>query len=94
MIKYFYQLLMWVWRANDMMFLSSQHFNSETNLHECEDQSWFKVQAIPVFCFDWCKMFPCPQKHVFAYPRLKTTALDSKWRMSLDNSVDVDEWQY
>jgi hypothetical protein len=22
------------------------------NLRECEDQSWFKVQAVPVFCFD------------------------------------------
>jgi hypothetical protein len=24
---------------------------------ECEDQSWFKVEAVPVFRFDWWKMF-------------------------------------
>jgi hypothetical protein len=28
---------------------------------ECKDQSWFKVQAVPAFRFDWCKMFtPAP----------------------------------
>jgi hypothetical protein len=30
--------------------------NSGTNLRECEDQSWFKVQAVPVFRFDGCMM--------------------------------------
>jgi hypothetical protein len=32
-----------------------------TNLRECEDQSWFKVQAVP---YD-----------VFSYPRLKATGV-------------------
>jgi hypothetical protein len=35
-----------------------------TNLRECEDQSWFKVQVVPVFRF-------------FACPRLNTTVLDN-----------------
>jgi hypothetical protein len=39
------------------LFLARQHLNSETNLRECEDQSWFKVQAVPVFSFDWYKTF-------------------------------------
>jgi hypothetical protein len=39
------------------LFLTCQHLNAGTNLRECEDQSWFKVQAVPVFRF-----------HVFAYP--------------------------
>jgi hypothetical protein len=38
------------------LFLACQHLNSGTNLRECEDQSWFKVQAVPVFRSDWCKM--------------------------------------
>jgi hypothetical protein len=29
------------------LFLACQHLNSGTNLRECEDQSWFKVQAAP-----------------------------------------------
>jgi hypothetical protein len=33
-----------------------QRLNSGTNLRECEDQSRFKVQAVPVFRFDRCKM--------------------------------------
>jgi hypothetical protein len=38
------------------LFLACLHLNSGTNLRECEDQSWFKVQAVPVFRFDWRKM--------------------------------------
>jgi hypothetical protein len=30
-------------------------------LRECEDQSWFKVEAVPVFHFHWCKSFRVPQ---------------------------------
>jgi hypothetical protein len=44
------------------LFLAYQHFNSETNLRECEDQSWFTVQAVP---YD-----------VYEHPRLKTAYLD------------------
>jgi hypothetical protein len=39
------------------LFLARQHLSSGTNLRECEDQSWFKVQAVPVFRFDWYNMF-------------------------------------
>jgi hypothetical protein len=39
------------------LFLACQRLSSGTNLRECEDQSWFKVQAVPVFRFDWCKIF-------------------------------------
>jgi hypothetical protein len=39
------------------LFLACQHLCSEMNLRECEDQSWFDVQAVPVFHFDWCKLF-------------------------------------
>jgi hypothetical protein len=31
--------------------------NSGRNLRECEDQSWLKLQAVPVFRFECCKMF-------------------------------------
>jgi hypothetical protein len=34
------------------LFMTSQHLNSRTNLRECEDQSWFKVQAVHAFRFD------------------------------------------
>jgi hypothetical protein len=39
------------------LFLACQHLNYGTNLREWDDQSWFKVQAVPVFRIDWCKMF-------------------------------------
>jgi hypothetical protein len=38
------------------MFLACQRLNSGTNLRECEDQSWFKFQAVPVFRFDCYEM--------------------------------------
>jgi hypothetical protein len=41
---------MWFWPVNDMIELVSD-LNSGTNLRECEDQSWFKVQMVPVFRF-------------------------------------------
>jgi hypothetical protein len=37
--------------------LACQHVRSGTDLSDCEDQSWFKVLAVHVFRFDWCKMF-------------------------------------
>jgi hypothetical protein len=33
------------------LFLACQYLNSGTYLRECEDQSWFKVQAVPYKCF-------------------------------------------
>jgi hypothetical protein len=39
------------------LFLACQHLNSVTNLRECEDQTRFKVQAVPVFRSDWCKCY-------------------------------------
>jgi hypothetical protein len=43
------------WPVNEILFLTFQRLNSGMNLPTCEDQSWFKVQA--VFRLDWCKMF-------------------------------------
>jgi hypothetical protein len=34
------------------LFQACQQPNSEMNLRECEDQSWFKVQAVPVLRFN------------------------------------------
>jgi hypothetical protein len=39
------------------LLLAYQRLNSGANLRECEDQSWFKIQAVPVFRFDLCKMY-------------------------------------
>jgi hypothetical protein len=51
---------MWLWPVNEMIeFVSGMpapQFGDE--FCECEDQSWFKVQAVPVFHLYWCKMFP------------------------------------
>jgi hypothetical protein len=58
MIKIFYQLLMWFWPVNEMTELVSgipaPQFRDESSW--MRDQSWFKVQAIPVFRFDWRKI--------------------------------------
>jgi hypothetical protein len=29
-----------------ILLLAWQHMNSGTNLHECDDQSWFRVKAV------------------------------------------------
>jgi hypothetical protein len=34
------------------LFLAFQRLSSGRTLSECEDQSWLKVQAVPVFRFD------------------------------------------
>jgi hypothetical protein len=75
------------------LFLTYQHLYSGTNLRECEDQSWFKVQAVPVFRFDWYKMFshtplrclrelggtrtPGWRPLIYKYSALFTTGLDA-----------------
>jgi hypothetical protein len=43
---------MWFSPVNEMIsFLAWQHLNSGTNFRERKVQSWFKVQAVPVFRF-------------------------------------------
>jgi hypothetical protein len=39
------------------LFLACQRLNSGKKLCECQSQIWFKIQAVPVFRFDLCKMF-------------------------------------
>jgi hypothetical protein len=34
------------------LFLEYQHINSGTNIRECEIQSCFKTEAVPLFRFD------------------------------------------
>jgi hypothetical protein len=46
---------MWFWPVKEMTELVSG--SSGTNLRECEDQSWDRVQAVPVFRFDRRKVF-------------------------------------
>jgi hypothetical protein len=52
--SFLYQLITWFWSVNEKteLFLACQHLNSRTNLSEYDDQSWFKVHAVPVFRFD------------------------------------------
>jgi hypothetical protein len=50
------------------LFLACQQLNWGTNLRECEDQSWFKVQASPVCPFHGSKIYiskipeTCPKR--------------------------------
>jgi hypothetical protein len=50
---------MWFRPVNETIELvtgmSAPQFRDE--FRECEDQSWIKVQAVPVFRSEWCKMF-------------------------------------
>jgi hypothetical protein len=50
---------MWFWPVNEMTELVSSMPTPQlgANLRECEDQNWFKSQAVPMFRFDLCKMF-------------------------------------
>jgi hypothetical protein len=50
--------------------VACERLSSRTNLRECEDQSWFEVQAVPVLRFDSYNIFACPWG--YAHPRLKT----------------------
>jgi hypothetical protein len=48
----FFLLLLWIWPDNEVIELVSGMPVSEvsgTDHRECEDQSHFKVQAVPVF---------------------------------------------
>jgi hypothetical protein len=73
------------------LFLACQHLSSGTNLRECEDQSWFKVQAVPVFPFDSCKMFSCaPERYV--YPRLNANGLRNVGHLTSNKPISF--WGY
>jgi hypothetical protein len=59
------------------LYLACQHLNSASNLRECEDQSWFKVQAVPVFRFDSCKI--CVSYHprcLQVFPGLRVSQVE------------------
>jgi hypothetical protein len=81
---------MWFWPVNEIIELISSIPAPEfrTNLRECEDHSWFKVQAVPVFRLLSVKCFRVPPKmssHTprgYEHPRLKTTVLDNRLRHS------------
>jgi hypothetical protein len=60
------------------LFLACQQHSSGTNAHECEDQSWFKVQAVPAFSFNWYKTLSPTPWDVLACRRLKTTVVDNR----------------
>jgi hypothetical protein len=63
------------------MFLACQHLHSGTNLSECEDQSWFKVQAVPVFRFEInCVRVP---------PKKSSTILDISLKLLSNNDGSV-----
>jgi hypothetical protein len=48
--------------------VACQHLSSETNLRECEDQSCFEVQAVPVFPF--CLHVPWVENHWLGNPEM------------------------
>jgi hypothetical protein len=81
---------MWSWTVNEMTELVSanQHLNSGTNLRECEDQSWFKVQAFPVFRSDWCKTFSRTTWYIFATSGTRVPQVEDHWYIPL-----VDRWK-
>jgi hypothetical protein len=62
--------------TNRLLFLKKKTFNFPevtasnlaTNLRECQDQSWFKVQAVPVLRFDLCEKFSSTPKVSFHTP--------------------------
>jgi hypothetical protein len=58
------------------LFSAFQHLSSGTNLNECENHSWFEVQAVPVFWYTPWNVFVYPGG--CAYPILKTTVLDNQ----------------
>jgi hypothetical protein len=68
---------------------------SVTNLRVCEDQSWLKVQAVPVFRFDLYNMISCTPYDDFeypwwyVYPRLKTTDLEYVGASTSHNPINL-----
>jgi hypothetical protein len=51
---------MWFWIINKMIeIVSGMTEFQERDRNQCpeyQEQSWFKVLAVPVFPFDWCKI--------------------------------------
>jgi hypothetical protein len=66
------------------LFLTCQHLSSGTNLRECENQNWFKVQEVLVLILIDIRRFRLPPKMFsralggYAYSRLRTTVLNSR----------------
>jgi hypothetical protein len=62
------------------------------NLRECEDQSWFNVQAVPVIRFDWCKTFP-PYLLRYLHQHLEVDLPPAEYHVlrhvGVDNAADV-----
>jgi hypothetical protein len=72
---------MWFWPVNEMTELVSgmpEPQFGRTNLRECEDQTWFKVQAVPVFRFVNVRCFRVPQ--VEAHRRIKAEGNNEEFR--------------
>jgi hypothetical protein len=51
-------MLFWPVNESTELVSGEPNLTSGTTLHECEDQSWFKVQSAPVYRFDSCTLFP------------------------------------
>jgi hypothetical protein len=59
------------------MFLACQHLNLETNARECEDHSWFKVQAVTVSILINVRCFHIPpvEDHCYSVNNSSKTLL-------------------
>jgi hypothetical protein len=60
-----------------------ENFNCRTNIRECEDQNWFKVQAI-------CFCVPAG----YAYSRFKTAGLEDRGTVTLPKLSERYEGRY
>jgi hypothetical protein len=67
------------------LLLGRQYPSSGTNLRECEDQSRFKVQGVPVFRFDRCEVFP--RTHGVRIPQV-----EDQWSRHASGCVGVTAW--
>jgi hypothetical protein len=78
------------------LFLACQHLNWRTNLRECEDQSWFIVQALPVFRFGWCQMFSCTPgcRPLRTIPDRHTVCTRTYTHLSPPLQALTTRWQY
>jgi hypothetical protein len=60
--------------------LACQHFISGTNLRECEDQSWFKVQAFLCFVLIDEKCLRVP-------PVLRVPYVENHWHVGSNRDI-------
>jgi hypothetical protein len=75
------------WLDNEMVEFASGMWASQSirgNLRECEDQSWFKVQAVPCFVLIDVRCFHVPLRRLRLPSEVHVPQVEDHWSRRID----------